>query len=317
MTIDVIVPVYGNWAVTESCLRHLERQTAPHRVILVDDGSRDNTIEMVKSEFPSVDILEMKTNSGFSKACNKGIWHGDADVVVLLNNDVEADATMLERLAEPFLVDATIGSTVPLLLQPDGLVDAFGISADSTLAGFTRYHGARIGDVSSESPSILGPYGAAAAYRRKALDEVGALDEAIFMYGEELDLALRLRSAGWRLAAVPGARGVHAGAASIGKNSPRQRYLAGFGRGYLLRVYGVLLSRYWLRALVTETTVGIVRIVVSRDLASLKGRVEGWKAGGSVDRRGRPNEGVDLSITFLMSLRMRSPLFWNKNYRKA
>ena len=312
----MIVPVYGRWAVTASCLRHLQRQTAPHRVILVDDGSPDNTIEMVRSEFPSVDILEMKVNSGFSKACNRGIWGGDADIVVLLNNDVEADASMLELLAEPFVVDASVGSTVPILLRADGLVDAFGISADSTLAGFTRYHGARIEHVSAEYPSILGPYGAAAAYRRRALEEVGALDEELFMYGEELDLALRLRSSGWGVAAVPRAIGIHSGGASIGRNSPRQRYLASFGRGYLLHVYGVFRSRYWLRAFITEAIVVAFRVIVSHDLASLKGRIDGWNAGRSVARRARPNNGVDLSITFLMSLRMRKPSFWSRRYRE-
>lgn len=284
-----------------------------HRVILVDDASPDDTIALVRSEFPAVDIVELGLNSGYASACNRGISHGDAEIVVLLNNDVNADQRMLELLVAPFATENSIGSTVPLLLQPNGRVDAFGVSVDVTMACFNRYHDARIEQVSSESPTILGAYGAAGAYRRMALEQVGALDQSLFMYGEDLDLALRLRNAGWGVAAVPEARGVHVGGASIGKNSPRQRYLAGFGRGYLLRAYGILLTRQWLRTLFTETVVGVFRIVISRDLAAVEGRIAGWKAGSSAEKRSRPRDGVDQTITLFMSLQMRSPSFWIKH----
>lgn len=309
-SVDVVVPVYGNWAVTASCLRHLEKQTYPHRVILVDDASPDDTISRVRNDFPDVEIVEMGTNSGFASACNRGIWHGTADVVILLNNDVDAAPTLIELLVSPFADDPLLGSTAPLLLRPDGSVDSFGISADPTMAGFVRYHGASVENVSADSPLVLGPYGAAAAYRRAALEEVGGLDEAIFMYGEELDLALRLRNAGWGVRAVPRARGVHVGGSTTGKDSPKQRYLAGFGRGYLLRVYGVGQSRFALRAFVTEAIVCVSRVAISRDLASLKGRLSGWKAGRTSDKRHRPTDGIDPSIGFVRSLRMRSGRYW-------
>jgi N-acetylglucosaminyl-diphospho-decaprenol L-rhamnosyltransferase len=310
VSVDVVVPVYGNWAVTASCLRHLRAQTLPHRVILVDDASPDDTLLRVRSEFPEVDVVEMGTNSGFAAACNRGIATGTSDVVVLVNNDVDAKPDMLELLVQPFADDPRVGSAVPLLLGVDGSVDSFGITADKTMAGFVRFHGAPVTEVSSEQPTMLGPYGAVAAYRRLAIDAVGHLDEGIFMYGEELDLALRLRNSSWAVAAVPAAQGIHVGGATAGKGSAKQRYLAGFGRGYLLRAYGVLQSPHAMRAIVTEVIVCGVRLAASRDLASLKGRWAGWQAGKKADRRSRPVMGIETKISLLTSLRMRSNTYW-------
>jgi len=317
MSIDVIVPVYGKWTVTASCLQHLQQQTVEHRVILVDDASPDDTLARVRAEFPDVDVIEMGKNSGFAAACNAGINAGSADIVVLVNNDVNAASNMLELLAQPFESQDQLGSTVPLLLGVDGTVDAYGLSADRTMAGFVRFHGAPVASVSATEPQLLGPYGAVAAYRRAAVSSVGGLDEGIFMYGEELDLALRLRNGGWGVVAVPEARGIHVGGATTGKDSPKQRYLAGFGRGYLLRAYGVMNSpRLALRAFATEVIVCLVRLVTSKDLASLKGRLAGWHAGGSAERRRRPVTGIDPSIGFIESLRMRSNDYWVRKNAK-
>ena len=82
------------------------------------------------------------------------------------------------------------------------------------------------------SAGTLGPAGAAAAYRRTAWEQVGGMDERIFAYMEDFDLALRLRAAGWRTVAAPDARGVHLGSASHGHRSASQRSHGGFGRGY-------------------------------------------------------------------------------------
>jgi hypothetical protein len=81
--------------------------------------------------------------------------------------------------------------------------------------------------------------------------------------------------------------------------------MAGFGRGYLLRAYGVLQGRYGIRALVTEAIVCAADLVLSRDLASTIGRLAGWRAGAASLRRPRHVPGVDRAIGFLESLRLR------------
>jgi N-acetylglucosaminyl-diphospho-decaprenol L-rhamnosyltransferase len=305
--IDVVVPVYGNWTATESCLLHLRRQTVPHTVIVVDDASPDDTLARLRAGFPEVVLVAQERNGGFATACNAGIRRGGGDIVVLLNNDVDAAPDMLATLIEPFAGRSGLGSAVPLLLRPDGRVDSLGLSADVTLAGFVRHVGRQENELDRAAPELLGPYGAAAAFRRTALDEVGLLDERIFMYGEELDLAIRLRAAGWETTEVPAARGVHVGGATAGRGSASQRRRSGFGRGYLLRAYGLLRTRYALRVVATELVVCLGDLVLSRDTAAIRGRWSGWRAGRHADARpsSRTLEGLDRSIGFLESLRMR------------
>jgi len=304
LTVDVVVPVYGNWAMTDSCLKSLAAQTTQHQVIVVDDKSPDDTLVRLRTEYPYVRVVELPVNSGFAAACNRGLALSTADVVVLVNNDVEADAELLHHLIQPF-ADPDVGSSTPLLTQPNGAVDAFGITADVTLAGFLRMHGAPPSAASNETATLLGPYGAVAAYRRVALDEVGLLDERIFMYGEELDLALRLSAAGWSPAAAPLARGVHLGGATSGRGTSTQRQRAGFGRGYLLRAYGVLKGPHAIRAIITESIVCVGDLVLSHDLASLRGRLAGWRAGARAAYRNRKIPDLNRRISFVDSLRLR------------
>lgn len=305
LTIDVVIPVYGNWAVTKDCLDHLALQTVEHTLFVVDDAGPDDTLLRLQTEYPHITVIALDRNSGFAAACNHGIRRGTADLVVLVNNDVNADPAMLERLSDPFRDDERLGSAAPLLFQPNGTIDALGLCADPTLAGFVRYHGATVDDLGSGAPALLGPYGAVAAYRRSALDEVGILDEDIFMYGEELDLALRLSAAGWGTIAVLDSHGTHLGGATSGRGSSRQRERAGFGRGYLLRAYDVIKGRHGIRAIATEFIVCAGDLVLSHDLASTRGRLAGWRAGRFAHKRRAPVSGIDTSIGFVQSLRLR------------
>lgn len=310
--IDVVVPVHGGWQHVSECLRSLARQTVPVTVIVVDDLSPDDTLTRVRAEFAGFEILANDVNRGFAASCNRGITHGSGEIVMLLNSDVVAEPDMAERILDAF--DAApqegTGSVSPILLRADGAVDSFGITADRTVAGFVRYHGADPRAADPAAPPLLGPYGAAAAYRRAALDTVGLLDENIFMYGEELDLALRLRAAGWSALALAHVVGVHVGGASAGEQSRRQRYLSGFGRGYLLRVYGVLRGRHALQAVVIEVVVCLIRLATRADVASMTGRLRGWRAGRRVARRTVPSSGVDTAIGFRRALEMRRDSYW-------
>lgn len=303
--IDVIIPTYGGWELTSSCLRHLARQTVAHGVTVVDNASPDGTPALIREHFPEVQVIALRENSGFASACNVGIRGSRAEIVVLLNNDVDADPRMLERMAAPFASDERLGSVTPLLLRPDGLIDSVGLCADPTLAGFPRHQGCREEHAEQTRPLLLGPSGAAAAFRRAALDDVGLLDDAIFMYQEDLDLALRLRAVGWRARSATDARGVHLGSASAGRRSAWQRRQAGFSRGYLLRTYGVLRSRRAPRAIVTEMVASLGDLALARDTASCGGRWSGWRAARSAERRRTPVEGIDTSIGFTESLRLR------------
>jgi GT2 family glycosyltransferase len=299
-TIDVVIVAYGRYELTDSCLRHLAEQTIEHRVILVDNGSTDDSALRVQAEWPRAHFESFSDNRGFAEACNRGVAAGSGEVVVLLNNDVDVRPDFLERLIAPLQAEPTIGSVAALMLQPgELLIDSAGLAADVTLAGFPRLQGQGVSQAGSEQPVLAGPAGTAAAYRRAAWEEVGGLDEAIFAYMEDFDLALRLRCAGWRSALALDAVGVHLGSATHGHRSAWQRRHGGFGRGYMLRRYGLLRGRSAPRTLVTEAAVVLADIAISHDLAALRGRVSGWRAGSPAPRLSQPpQDAVDHTITF-------------------
>ena len=145
---------------------------------------------------------------------------------------------------------------------------------------------------------LAGPAGTAAAYRRCAWEEVGGLDEAIFSYLEDLDLALRLRCAGWRSVLAIDAVGVHLGSATRHRSAWQRRH-GGFGRGYMLRRYDLLRGPAAPRTLATEAAVVLADIAISRDFSALRGRVSGWRAGRTAPRLALPpSDAVDHTITF-------------------
>ena len=310
-TIDAIVPVYGGWEHVEPCLRALLAQSRPVNVIVVDDCGPDDTADRVAETFPGVTLLRNAVNRGFAATCNTGISSGTADIVVLVNSDVVAEPDLMASIADALdEAGPEVASVSPLLMGTDGSIDSQGITADPTCAGFVRYHGAPLERQSPEDPPLLGPYGAVAAYRRRALEEVGLLDEGIFMYGEELDLALRLRAGGYGSVALDRPGGVHIGGASAGEGTPRQIRLAGFGRGYLLRAWGVLRTRRAIPALAIEALVCLRRLVLQRDPSALVGRIQGWKAAAGVERPQIPSAGIDATIGFRRAIRMRGADYW-------
>jgi N-acetylglucosaminyl-diphospho-decaprenol L-rhamnosyltransferase len=305
-SVDVVIPTYGNWQLTERCISLLRGQTVEHEVIVADNGSTDGTPEQLRALFPHVRLVELGANLGFAAACNRGVADGEGEVVVLLNNDVECPPDFLERLLAP-LDDEGVGMVAAVLVRPGEVeIDGVGLTADLTLAGFARLHGRPLAEASSTRPTLVGPSGGAGAYRRTAWEAAGGLDERFFFYSEDLDLALRLRSAGWLAAVAPDAVGVHLGAATAGPRSPWQRYQGGFARGYLLRRYGVLRSPAAARALLTEGIVVAGDAVISRDLSALRGRVDGWRGARGLPRHAPPpSDFLDAGIGFGESLRLR------------
>jgi N-acetylglucosaminyl-diphospho-decaprenol L-rhamnosyltransferase len=301
-SVDVVVPVRDRWQLTRSCLEHLRAQTLPHTPIVCDNGSTDGTPERLRKSFPDVRLVELGENLGFSVACNRGVEAGSGEVVVLLNNDVDCRPDFLERLVAP-LADERVASVAALLLQPgEERIESFGLTADRTLAGFPRLRGLPVAAAAATAPALIGPSGAAGAYRRSAWAGVGGLDDGVLFYGEDVDLALRLLAAGHRTAGAADAVAVHAGSASAGRRSAWQRYQAGFSRAYFLRRYGLGAAA----ALAELAVVLADAAVFSHDLAAARGRLAGWRAAAGLPRNLRPPaDALEPSLGLWSGLRLR------------
>jgi N-acetylglucosaminyl-diphospho-decaprenol L-rhamnosyltransferase len=317
-SVDVAIVAYRGWDLTHSCLEHLRRQSIPHGVVVCDNGCDQGTSERLAAEFPEVRVVRMPRNMPYAVACNAAVAAGGAELVVMMNNDVDARPDFLERLTAPFAGRPRLGSVAALLLRPgEREIDSAGLVADRTLAGFPRFHGlppSAALDTEDAGPALTGPAGAAAAFRRTAWEQVGGLDESIFAYLEDLDLALRLRVAGWETALALDAVAVHVGSATLGHRSAEQRRKIGHARAYLLRRYRVLRSRTAPRVLATEAIVAGGDALFARDLQALAGRLEGWRDAAPARQAGAcppfpPAQAIDSRIGFLDSLRLRRGIY--------
>jgi N-acetylglucosaminyl-diphospho-decaprenol L-rhamnosyltransferase len=311
LSIDVAVVAFNRYDLTSSCLEHLAAQTREHRLLVCDNGSTDDTAERIAADWPRASLVRTEENRGFAQACNAAVALGSGDVVVLLNNDVDCRPDFLERLVAPLERDPRLGSVAALMVRPGGdRIDSVGLTTDATLSGFPRLQGRPVAQAGSPRPVLAGPAGTAGAYRRSAWDAAGGLDERIFAYSEDFDLAVRLRAAGWETVAAPDAVGVHLGSATHGHRTAWQRRHGGFGRGYLIRRYGLLRGRTALRTALTEALVVAGDAVLSRDLAALEGRIAGWRAAAGLPARALPPEtAIDRGITLREAINLRRGVY--------
>ena len=151
--------------------------------------------------------------------------------------------------------------------------------------GFDYLHGEPVAAL-KEAADPLGPTGGAALYRREAFEAVGGFDERIFLYYEDLDLALRMAAAGGRCRLAGKARALHAYSASLGPGSGEKYANTGWSRGYMLRRYGVMSQpARALRALACEAAICAGQLAMDRTAKGISGRLRGWRAGAGLERR--------------------------------
>lgn len=301
----VYIPNFNGAAQLARALRGLREQTRPVDVVLVDNGSTDDSVELARRELPEVKVLELGRNLGFGAAINRGVAEHPADAIILLNNDAAPEPRFVEALLEG--LGPGVDSVAGVLLQERApeLIDSAGVVADATLMGFDYLHGEPVATAATAADP-LGPTGGAALYRRAAFEAVGGFDERIFLYYEDLDLALRLAAAGGRCRLAPEARALHAYSASLGAASAGKYARTGWSRGYMLHRYGVMRNpRLALRALACEGTLCAGQLLRDRTTAGLRGRLRGWRDATGLEQRAADAPLLDLSTREALALRRR------------
>jgi GT2 family glycosyltransferase len=302
----IYIPTFDGRERLARALRSLEAQTRPADVVVVDNGSSDGTAELLRGEFPEVALLELGRNLGFGPALNRAVAGRPGDPLILLNNDVEAEPCFVEALLDAAAGGAECVAGVLVQEAAPGLIDSAGVVADRTLMGFDYLHGEPL-EAAETAADPLGPTGGGALYRLDAFRAAGGFDERIFLYYEDLDLALRLRAAGARCRLAAGARAVHAYSASLGAGSGEKYARTGWSRGYMLRRYGVMSEpRLALRALAAEAALCAGQLLADRTTKGIGGRLRGWRDGAGLERRPLDEDALlDITLREALALRRR------------
>ncbi len=235
--LSIVVLTWNASALVAACLASIERTLCAagtpaalgFETIVVDNGSRDGTVAMLRERFPWVETLALPHNVGFAAGCNAGLAVARGRHVALLNNDTELLPGCFETCVSFLDAEPDVGVVGPQLLHPDGRLQNSIHNAPTLLSELVpkgiletlwprRFPSKR---QRYERPvDVEAVLGACLVVRREALAEVGALPEDYFFFLEETDWLVAMRQAGWRVVHLPAARLVHIHGATTKKRAP-------------------------------------------------------------------------------------------------
>ena len=235
MEVSVIIVSWNARGFLRQCLDSLrcEKGNEAGELIVVDNGSTDGSAEMVQQEFPHAKLIRSGANLGFAKANNLGIKASTKRYLALVNSDVTVCGGCMERLVKYMDEHLEAGMMGPRIVGADGKWQRTCVGyptlwtnlcralALDVVAPGSRLFGGYLNRYAEahEPTPVQVIYGCFWFIRRKALDQVGLLDERFFMYGEDIDWSKRFNDKGWGVVYVPEAEAVHYGGASLA-NAP-------------------------------------------------------------------------------------------------
>lgn len=213
-------------------------------IIVSDNGSTDDSLEVLAKEFPSVKTIVLDTNYGFAEGYNKAIEQVESEYVVLLNSDVEVTEGWLSPLLDYMTAHPEVAAVQPKIRawrERDRFEHAGAAGGYLSWLGYPYCRGRRFGRVEQDHgqydtiAEIDWTTGACMCVRTSVYKECGGLDAAFFAHQEEIDLCWRMRNKGWKLACIPQSVVYHLGGGSLSYDNPRKTFLN--FRNNLLMIY--------------------------------------------------------------------------------
>lgn len=241
MKLSIIIVSWNVKSDLADCIRSVaqNRPAGEYEVIVVDNASADGSAEMVKEQFPEVILVVNEENLGFATANNVGIAKSCGEYILLLNPDTIVHPGSLDALLKFMDDNDDVGVCGPKLLNTDG-------TTQHSARGFPTLRGVvHCFTIMRAIPIFRGQYnkwmmrdfahdrqadvdqvmGAALMVRRSIVEQLGGMDEAFFMYYEEVDLCYRIKQAGWRIVFTPGPVITHRGGQSVAQVPVRRRIM--------------------------------------------------------------------------------------------
>ena len=258
--VDLAIAIvnYNTVELTAKCVESVDAAThrITYEVAIVDNCSRDDSVRLLRGRFPEVAVIENRVNVGFAKATNQAICTGEARYVLLLNSDTIVRTGALDRLVALMDEREDVGLAGCKLVNADGSLQPSCEKFPSLRVIANRVLFGQVGCAYPVDcyerpfePELL--KGACIMARKRALDEVGLLDERFFIYHEDYDLCLRMQRAGWRIAYLPEAVVVHYGGKSTEQVSWQMTWHFWKSLGQLHRKHRGFLSALGVAALRT------------------------------------------------------------------
>ena len=233
---DIIIVNYESSPLTVECIESIYRYVDANHVAIwvIDNGSSDGP-EQIKARFPKIHLCRNSENIGFAAAVNQGVEKGRVPYIVLINPDASVQEGLFDQAVQYFKVHPDVAILGPRILNADGTTQASARSFPTPLTAlfgrrswlsrffpnnrFTRANLLADEIVNKNEPTTVDwVSGACMMIRRRAVEEVGLLDEAFFMYWEDADWCRRMWNRGWKVVYYPNASVIHTAGESSRKN---------------------------------------------------------------------------------------------------
>jgi GT2 family glycosyltransferase len=252
--VQVVIPSWNGADLLPRILGSLDRQTYSYfSVIVVDNGSTDDSVTVVRHRWPEVSIVKLPKNTGFAHATNRGILAGTAELLALVNNDVDLDPRWIAEMVAALTAHPGAGSATGRMLsaREPSMLDNVGLYChwDGTSGPAAR--GAYDGPQFNRPGDVFGACAGAGMYRRVAFESVGYFDEDFFAYVEDADWSFRAQLCGFPCRYVPTAISYHLSGSTSVRLGRRTSYLATRNSAVMIikNFPGWALLRYWPRIL--------------------------------------------------------------------
>jgi len=216
--VGCVIVNWNGWRDTLTCLDALRSTDYPELlVVVVDNGSTDDSVERIRAAHPEIRLLETGRNLGFAGGNNAGIRElllRGVEYVWLLNNDTQPSSGAIRELVEMAETDFKLGAVGSILYHTSSpeTVQAWGGGRINLWTGYSSHATTRSGRLDFLTAASM-------LVRRKALEDVGLMDDRFFLYWEDAELCFRLRRKGWQLGVAHRAVVLHNVNASASKNS--------------------------------------------------------------------------------------------------
>lgn len=282
-SIAVVIPTLNGARFLPTCLNALRHQTRlPTEVVVVDDGSTDDSLALLATAYPEVRVVTHPTPLGVARGFNDGVRATTSEIVVLLNNDTEAEPAWLEELVRPLESEPSLSMAASKLLLFDrrnvlhSAGDYFGRDGVPGNRGVWQVDRGQF-DGQLEP---FGACGAAAAYRRSLFQEIGLFAELLGSYCEDSDLSFRARLIGRTCRFVPTARVYHRLSATGGGETAS--YFVGRNVIWVLarNLPAPLLRKYWPKIVARQLAIATESLQHWREPAArarLRGQLDGLR----------------------------------------
>lgn len=225
---SIIIPNWNGKEYLKNCLKSLEDQSFKNfELIVVDNGSVDGSKDYIKKNYPTVTLIEINRNIGFSPAVNLGIKRAKGKYIILINNDTKVDKDCIKNLVRAVEQHPEVGMVAAKMMQYHNpkIIDSAGDYIDAVGHANNIGLGEEDGEKFNKGRYIFLVTGGGSLFRREVFNKVGLFDHDYFAYFEDVDLSFRAQMVGFKAWFEPKAVIYHIHKATSNRNRPFTEYL--------------------------------------------------------------------------------------------